>query len=71
MKENTKIKENRVRRQLAKQGYRRGTGKTQWAIAYMNAHPQEAFIVVTPFLSEVERIKQGATVEDVERFAAI
>lgn len=27
----------------------------------MNAHPQEAFIFVTPFLSEVERIKRGTT----------
>ena len=40
-----------------------GAGKTEWAIAYMNAHPQEAFIFVTPFLSEVERIKRGTTAE--------
>lgn len=38
-----------------------GAGKTEWAISYMNAHPQEAFIFVTPFLSEVERIKQSTT----------
>ena len=38
-----------------------GAGKTEWAISYMNAHPQEAFIFVTPFLSEVERIKKGTT----------
>lgn len=25
----------------------------------MNSHPQEAFIFVTPFLSEVDRIKHG------------
>lgn len=36
-----------------------GAGKTEWAIAYMNVHPQEAFIFVTPFLSEVDRIKKG------------
>lgn len=36
-----------------------GAGKTEWAISYMNAHPQEAFIFVTPFLSEVERIKSS------------
>lgn len=38
-----------------------GAGKTEWAISYMNAHQQEAFIFVTPFLSEVERIKKGTT----------
>lgn len=39
-----------------------GAGKTEWALSFINAHPQEAFIFVTPFLSEVERIKQGTTV---------
>lgn len=38
-----------------------GAGKTEWAISYMNAHPKDAFIFVTPFLSEVERIKRGTT----------
>ena len=38
-----------------------GAGKTEWAISYMNAHPKEAFIFVTPFLSEVDRIKQSTT----------
>lgn len=38
-----------------------GAGKTEWAISYMNSHPQEAFIFVTPFLSEVDRIKHGTT----------
>lgn len=36
-----------------------GGGKTEWAISYMNAHPEMAFIFVTPFLDEVERIKAG------------
>ena len=36
-----------------------GAGKTEWAISYMNEHPQEQFIFVTPFLSEVDRIKKG------------
>lgn len=40
-----------------------GAGKTQWALAHMNAHPEGAFVFVTPFLSEVERIKQGTTAE--------
>lgn len=34
-----------------------GAGKTEWAIKHMNDHPQDKFIFVTPFLSEVERIK--------------
>ena len=36
-----------------------GAGKTEWAISYMNAHPEESFIFVTPFLSEVDRIKSN------------
>lgn len=40
-----------------------GAGKTEWAISYMNAHPQESFIFVTPFLSEVERIKKSTTAD--------
>lgn len=33
-----------------------GSGKTTWAINYMNAHPNEHFIYVTPRLKEVSRI---------------
>jgi len=40
-----------------------GSGKTEWAIAHMNEHPQDQFIFVTPFLDEVERIKNGTTAE--------
>lgn len=40
-----------------------GAGKTEWAISHMNAHPEESYIFVTPFLTEVERIKQGTTAE--------
>ena len=36
-----------------------GAGKTEWAISYMNTHPEESFIFVTPFLSEVDRIKNN------------
>lgn len=36
-----------------------GAGKTEWAISHMNAHPQESFIFVTPYLDEIERIKRG------------
>lgn len=34
-----------------------GSGKTTWAISYMNAHPEERFLYVTPYLSEAERIQ--------------
>lgn len=33
-----------------------GGGKTEAAIAYMEAHPEQRFIFVTPFLTECERI---------------
>lgn len=33
-----------------------GTGKTSWAIQYMNEHPEQHFVFVTPFLDEVKRI---------------
>lgn len=33
-----------------------GSGKTTWAINYMNSHPEERFIYVTPYLDEVGRI---------------
>lgn len=36
-----------------------GSGKSSWAIQYMDAHPEESFIYCTPFLDEIERIKQS------------
>ncbi|MED4990891.1 hypothetical protein [Parageobacillus toebii] len=40
-----------------------GFGKTSWAIQYMNNMPKEShsFIYVTPFLNEVQRIKNSVT----------
>lgn len=39
-----------------------GSGKTSWAIQYMReANPLEKFIYITPFLSEVARIREGVT----------
>lgn len=39
-----------------------GSGKTSWAIQYMNnADSDKRFIFVTPFLTEVERIKESVT----------
>ena len=31
-----------------------GAGKSTWAIKYINSNPQVNFIVITPFLKEVE-----------------
>lgn len=36
-----------------------GSGKTLAAITFMNEHPDEKFIYITPFLDEAERIKKG------------
>lgn len=34
-----------------------GEGKTSWAINYMKENPDKRFLFITPFLDEVERIK--------------
>lgn len=36
-----------------------GKGKTSWAIQYMNDNVDKKFIYITPFLSEVERVKES------------
>ena len=36
-----------------------GSGKSQSSIAYMNSHPDQKFIYITPYLDEAERIKKG------------
>lgn len=36
-----------------------GKGKTSWAIQYMNDNTDKKFIYITPFLSEVERVKES------------
>lgn len=40
-----------------------GYGKTSWAIQYMNEMPKDShqFIYVTPFLEEVERVRDSVT----------
>jgi hypothetical protein len=35
-----------------------GSGKTTWAIRYMNDHPKDKFIYITPFLSECDRVQE-------------
>lgn len=36
-----------------------GQGKTSWAIEYINQHPEQSFVYVTPLLNEVDRIIQN------------
>ena len=36
-----------------------GGGKSSWAIQYMNQNPQKTFLYVTPFLTEIDRIKSA------------
>ena len=36
-----------------------GTGKSSAAITYLNEHPDDKFIYITPYLEEAERIKRG------------
>lgn len=36
-----------------------GSGKTQSAITYINEHPEERFIYITPYLKEATRIKES------------
>lgn len=36
-----------------------GSGKTTWAIQYINEHPEISFIYCTPFLSEAKRISEN------------
>lgn len=36
-----------------------GSGKTESAITYINEHPDDKFIYITPYLNEAARIKRG------------
>lgn len=38
-----------------------GSGKSSWAIQYMNENDDYNFLYITPFLSEVDRIKEQCT----------
>ena len=42
-----------------------GSGKTSWAIDYMNAHYDENILYITPYLGETERIKER-TIKDIK-----
>ena len=46
-----------------------GAGKTSWAIQYMNEHPEQNFLYITPTLDEVNRIiSAGLQGETPRRF---
>jgi len=48
-----------------------GSGKTTWAINYMNAHHQDnKFLFITPFLDEVDRIHDACPKLNFERPSA-
>lgn len=34
-----------------------GSGKTEAMLQYINSHPAQSFMVITPFLTEIERVK--------------
>lgn len=36
-----------------------GSGKTSWAIDYINYHPDENIVYIAPYIDETERIKQA------------
>ena len=40
-----------------------GSGKTSWAIQYMNDNPEKSFLYITPFLKEIERIEKVSSIE--------
>ena len=40
-----------------------GSGKTSWSIQEMNEKQDKSYIYITPFLTEVERIKENAKVD--------
>lgn len=42
-----------------------GSGKTSWAIEYMNTHYDENILYITPYLDETERIKES-TIKDIK-----
>lgn len=42
-----------------------GSGKTSWAIEYMNTHYDENILYITPYLGETERIKE-CTIKDIK-----
>jgi len=41
-----------------------GTGKTSAAIEYMNTHPEDKFIYITPYLAEATRVRRGCPLKD-------
>jgi hypothetical protein len=40
-----------------------GSGKSTWAIGYINAHPEKKFVVASLFVEEAERFAQACSLE--------
>lgn len=43
-----------------------GSGKSTWAIKYINANPQKKFLCVVPLLDECERYKENTNIDIVD-----
>lgn len=43
-----------------------GSGKSTWAINYINQHPDERFLCIVPLLSECDRFKNDTEIEIVD-----
>ena len=45
-----------------------GSGKTSWAISKMNYNDNKKYVYITPYLSEVKRIKDNVTKQGLTYF---
>ena len=43
-----------------------GSGKTSWAIQFMDAHPEKRFLYISPFLEELDRIEKESKLPFVQ-----
>ena len=43
-----------------------GSGKSTWAINYINSNPDKKFLCIVPLLSECERFKDGTDIDIVD-----
>lgn len=43
-----------------------GSGKSTWAINYINDNPDRKFLCIVPLLSECERFKDGTDIDIVD-----
>ena len=43
-----------------------GSGKSTWMISYINSHPEQQYLIVVPYLSEVNRYE--VALENIKGF---